>query len=172
MALVLSHAHGMRNRVIFLALAAILFGLWFVPFSGFAQTPEKELTKPGKEGSEPGKEVALPGSEEEIDKEIAHREGITRARGTQVMGMLRLATEIQEQILFMPNAVHRPLIQSKCFALSKTSRTPPTSFGSFKRSWSRCSVFLKSAKGGQRSSLRIQHLPHLSRQGTRAERLG
>ena len=71
MALVRSHAQSMRNRVIFLALSAILFGLWSVPFSGFAQTPEKALTKPGKEGPEPGKKVALPGSEEEIDKEIA-----------------------------------------------------------------------------------------------------
>ena len=33
--------------------------------------------------------------------DIARREGITRARVTQVMGMLRLAPEIQEHILTM-----------------------------------------------------------------------
>lgn len=37
--------------------------------------------------------------------DIARREGVTRARVTQVMGMLRLAPEIQEQILSMPDAV-------------------------------------------------------------------
>jgi hypothetical protein len=40
--------------------------------------------------------------------EIANREGITRARVTQVMGMLRLAPKIQEQILAMPKITHRP----------------------------------------------------------------
>jgi hypothetical protein len=40
--------------------------------------------------------------------EIAHRESITRSRVTQVMGMLRLAPEIQQQILSMPNAIRRP----------------------------------------------------------------
>ncbi len=37
--------------------------------------------------------------------EIARREGITRARVTQVMGLLRLAPEIQEHILAMPQMV-------------------------------------------------------------------
>jgi len=37
--------------------------------------------------------------------DIARREGITRARVTQIMGMLRLAPEIQEQILSMLDAV-------------------------------------------------------------------
>ena len=40
--------------------------------------------------------------------DIARREGITRARVTQVMGMLRLAPEIQQHILSLPEAVHRP----------------------------------------------------------------
>jgi len=39
--------------------------------------------------------------------EIAHQEGITRARVTQVMGMLRLAPEIRERILSMPDGVGR-----------------------------------------------------------------
>ena len=45
--------------------------------------------------------------------DIARREGITRARVAQVMGMLRLAPEILEQILSMPAAVRRPLISER-----------------------------------------------------------
>lgn len=40
--------------------------------------------------------------------DIARREGISRARVTQVMGMLRLAPEIQEQILSLPENIRRP----------------------------------------------------------------
>ena len=40
--------------------------------------------------------------------EIALREGITRARVTQIMGMLRLAPEIREKILSLPDTLHRP----------------------------------------------------------------
>jgi hypothetical protein len=40
--------------------------------------------------------------------EIALREGITRARVTQIMGMLRLAPEIREKILSLPDILHRP----------------------------------------------------------------
>ncbi len=39
--------------------------------------------------------------------EIARQEGTTRARVTQIMGMLRLAPQIQEQILSMPDGVYR-----------------------------------------------------------------
>jgi hypothetical protein len=45
--------------------------------------------------------------------DIARREGITRARVTQVMGMLRLAPEIQEKILSTTNAVRRPLVTER-----------------------------------------------------------
>ena len=45
--------------------------------------------------------------------EIAGREGITRARVTQVMGMLRLAPEIQQHILFLPDMVRRPAITER-----------------------------------------------------------
>jgi hypothetical protein len=38
---------------------------------------------------------------------IARQEGITRARVTQVMGMLRLAPDIQEKILTSPHSLHR-----------------------------------------------------------------
>jgi hypothetical protein len=45
--------------------------------------------------------------------EIARREGVTRARGTQAMGLLRLAPEIQQHILSMPNAVRQPAITER-----------------------------------------------------------
>jgi hypothetical protein len=45
--------------------------------------------------------------------DIAHREGITRARVTQVMGMLRLSPEIREKILSMPDIVRRPPISER-----------------------------------------------------------
>ncbi len=45
--------------------------------------------------------------------EIARREGITRARVTQVMGMLRLAPEIQGNILSMPDGVRRPPVTER-----------------------------------------------------------
>ena len=40
--------------------------------------------------------------------EISLREGITRARVTQIMAMLRLAPEIREKILSLPDTLHRP----------------------------------------------------------------
>jgi hypothetical protein len=40
--------------------------------------------------------------------EIACMEGVTRARVTQVMGLLRLAPEIREHILSLPDDAHRP----------------------------------------------------------------
>ena len=45
--------------------------------------------------------------------EIARREGITRARVTQVMGMLHLAPEIQQHVLSMPEVVRRPAITER-----------------------------------------------------------
>jgi hypothetical protein len=45
--------------------------------------------------------------------DIAQREGITRARVTQVIGMLRLAPEIREQILSIPNMAHRPPVTER-----------------------------------------------------------
>jgi hypothetical protein len=44
---------------------------------------------------------------------IARREGITRARVTQVMGLLRLAPDIQQQILSLPDMVRRPVITER-----------------------------------------------------------
>jgi hypothetical protein len=45
--------------------------------------------------------------------DIARREGITHARVTQVMGLLRLAPEIQKQILSLPDTVRRPSISER-----------------------------------------------------------
>jgi hypothetical protein len=45
--------------------------------------------------------------------DIARQEGITRARVTQVMGMLRLAPEIQERIMSMPDTVGRPAVSER-----------------------------------------------------------
>jgi hypothetical protein len=44
---------------------------------------------------------------------IARREGITRARETQVMGMLRLAPEIQQHVLSFPDMARRPAITER-----------------------------------------------------------
>ena len=45
--------------------------------------------------------------------EIAGREGITRARVTQIMRLPRLASDIQEHILTMPAVVGRPTITER-----------------------------------------------------------
>ena len=45
--------------------------------------------------------------------EIARREGITRARVTQVMATLRLAPEIRQHILSMPETVRQPAINER-----------------------------------------------------------
>ena len=45
--------------------------------------------------------------------EIARREGLTRARVTQVMGMLRLAPAIRQHILSMPETIGRPTISER-----------------------------------------------------------
>ena len=47
----------------------------------------------------------------------SRREGITRARVTEVMGLLRLTPEIQQHILSMPNAVRRPAITERALRL-------------------------------------------------------
>lgn len=57
-------------------------------------------------------QVLLESGEIVNQADIARQEGITRARVTQVMGLLRLSPEIQEQILSMPNVV-RPSISER-----------------------------------------------------------
>jgi hypothetical protein len=55
----------------------------------------------------------LDAGEVETRAEIARREGITRARATQIMALLRLAPEIQEHILAMPDSAGRPAISER-----------------------------------------------------------
>ena len=45
--------------------------------------------------------------------DIARQKGITRARVTQIMGMLRLAPEIQERILSMSRTTRRPIVTER-----------------------------------------------------------
>ena len=45
--------------------------------------------------------------------DIARREGITRARVTQVLGLFRLAAEIQKHILSMPEMVGQPVVSER-----------------------------------------------------------
>jgi len=45
--------------------------------------------------------------------DIARREGVSRARVTQVMGLLRLAPEIQEHILSLSDMARRPAITER-----------------------------------------------------------
>jgi len=44
---------------------------------------------------------------------IAKREGLSRVRVTQILGLLRLASEIREYILAMPEAVGHPVITER-----------------------------------------------------------
>jgi hypothetical protein len=45
--------------------------------------------------------------------DIARQEGITRGRVTQVMGLLRLAPEIQQHIQSIPETLRRPLVTER-----------------------------------------------------------
>jgi len=45
--------------------------------------------------------------------DIARQEGISRVRVTQVMWLLRLAPEIQERVLAMPETIRRPTISER-----------------------------------------------------------
>ena len=65
-------------------------------------------------------QALLESGEATSQAEVARREGLTRARVTQVMGMLRLAPEIQQHILSMPDMVRRPSITER--ALRRVTR--------------------------------------------------
>ena len=58
-------------------------------------------------------QALLESGEATSQAEVARREGLTRARVTQVMGLLRLALEIQQHILAMPDMVGRPSITER-----------------------------------------------------------
>ena len=65
-------------------------------------------------------QALLESGEATSQAEVARREGLTRARVTQVMGLLRLAPEIQQHILSMPSMVQRPSITER--ALRRVTR--------------------------------------------------
>ena len=58
-------------------------------------------------------QALLESGEVPTQTEIARREGITRARVTQILGMLRLAPEIREDILAMPEMARRSLVTER-----------------------------------------------------------
>lgn len=62
---------------------------------------------------------------------IARREGITRARVTQVMGMLRLAPEIQQHVLSLPETVRRPAISERALRSIAQIVNPEQQIASF-----------------------------------------
>ena len=51
--------------------------------------------------------------EVESQAAIARREGLTRARVTQVLGLLRLAPEIQDHVLSLPAMARRSVVTEK-----------------------------------------------------------
>ena len=88
-----------------------------------ATPPPRGNSKPPKEPKTPRVvellhkaiewQALLESGEMVTQADIARREGITRGRVTQVMGMLRLAPEIREKILTMPDTIHQPLITER-----------------------------------------------------------
>ena len=83
----------------------------------------------------------LDADEVESQAAIARREGITRARVTQILSLVRLAPEIQEHVLSLPDMVRRsaiteralrPIARNECYekqieafhALATTSDEP------------------------------------------------
>ena len=65
-------------------------------------------------------QALLESGEATSQAEVARREGLTRARVTQVMGLLRPAPEIQQHILAMPDMVRTPSITER--ALRRVTR--------------------------------------------------
>jgi len=55
----------------------------------------------------------LDGGELATQADIARREGLTRARVTQVLALLRLAPAIQQYILAMPETVDHPVVTER-----------------------------------------------------------
>src|SRR4030066_133272 len=101
--------------------------------------------------------------------DITRRGGITRARVTQVMGMLRLPSEIREKILSMPDIVRRPSIAERMLrpiAAMGDSGDQPLSFGSSREATFRqASVF---GHFGKRDPQRVRHPLAVRRIGLQA----
>jgi hypothetical protein len=62
---------------------------------------------------------------------IAPREDLTRVRVTQVMGLLRLAPEIQEHVLSLPDMVRRPAITERALRPIAQIEDPKTQMAEF-----------------------------------------
>jgi hypothetical protein len=81
-------------------------------------------------------QALLKSSEASNQTTIARREGITRARVTQVMGLLRLAPEIQQHVLSLPDMVRRPASTERALrpiAQVEDHREQISLFASFRR---------------------------------------
>jgi len=63
--------------------------------------------------------------------DIARREGISRARVSRVMGMLRLAPEIQESIWSMPAVVRRPAVTERALRPIAQMKRPAAQLQAF-----------------------------------------
>jgi len=63
--------------------------------------------------------------------EIARREGLTRARVTQVLGLLKLAPEIQACILELPNTVRRSAVTEHALRAIIRIDDPPAQVAAF-----------------------------------------
>lgn len=58
-------------------------------------------------------QALLESGEAESQGDIAQRKGISRPRVNQIMCLVRLAHEIQQHILAMPETIHRPAISER-----------------------------------------------------------
>jgi len=107
----------------------------------FAVPPPRGKPKPPKEPRTPRVvellrkalewQALLESGEAANQAHIARREGITRTRVTQVMGLLRLAPEIQQHILSMPEMVRRPAITERALRAIAQIGNPVQQIASF-----------------------------------------
>jgi hypothetical protein len=74
----------------------------------------------------------LDAGEVDTRADIARREGITRARVTQIVAMLRLAPEIQEHILATPESVGRPPISERALRHIARNEDPKQQLAEFR----------------------------------------
>ena len=58
-------------------------------------------------------QALLKSGEAKSQSDIARREGISRVRVCQIMLMLRLAPEIQQHVLSIPETIHRPAVTER-----------------------------------------------------------
>lgn len=73
----------------------------------------------------------LDAGEVSTQAEIARREGVTRARVTQILAMLRLAPEIQEDILTLPESINRSPITEHALRLVVRISDHPSQIAAF-----------------------------------------